>query len=167
MLRPRITAIALVCLLSFHLDEAKAGIDTYTGLGDSFCEDFSAVYAYVVSTTETGPGKRRVKIEIFATLAGAYDAAEKPVLETEFYYGKVGAINNPPAAGSRVVAIVQRVRDVNGRLLDRNVIPSDFMTFMPNKAAILEVNAFDDPKVRDVISRLRRLRAPAKDAAKK
>jgi hypothetical protein len=125
------------------------------------------VYAYVVSTTETGPAQLRVKLEIFATLAGAYDAAKEPVLETELYYGGKGsAIKNAPAGRSYVVAIVQRLRDVNGRALDRKVIPSAYMKFMPNEAAILEVNGFDDPKVRELISRLRRLRASAKDAAK-
>jgi hypothetical protein len=167
MCRSKTVTIAFVCFFLFHLRAATAGIKTYTGLGDPFWQDFSAVYAYVVSTTETGPAHLRVRLEIFATFAGAYDAAQKPMLESDLYYGTSGALNKPPAVPSRVVAIVQRLRDVNGRLLDRYVIPSAFMTFMPNEAAILEVNGFDDPKVQEVISRLRRLRAPSKDAAKK
>jgi hypothetical protein len=124
MLRPSTTAIALVCLLSLHNGEANGGIVTYLGLGDWFWQDVSAVYAHVVSATETSPGELRVKLEIFATLAGRYDAAERPVLESRLYYGKSGALRKPPAAGSRVVAIVERLRDVKGRVLDRVRVPS-------------------------------------------
>lgn len=152
----------LVAILALQPGAASAGIRTIYGSEQGVWTDHSAVYADITSLTDLGLGNLGLTLRIRATLTGSFDAAECPVLKTDLHYGpKVSAIRVPPRANARVIVILRRPRNVAGALLERYIVPSDIIKFMPNEAAILEVKDFEDPNVQQIISRLRELRAPA------
>jgi len=162
-----INRIVVLLLVGVYPSAAVAGISTMRGTEEAVWTDCSVVFAEVASVTEIDLGHVELSLHVRATLTGTYDAAANPVLDTELRYGgKISAILKPPIAKARVVVIVRRPRDRDGHLLNRYVIPSDIVTFMPNEAAMVEVKDFEDPRVRDVVTRLRQLRAPTTGAAK-
>ncbi len=149
-----IKTIILVLLLALYAGASLAAIRTITGVEEDIWTVLSVVYADISSVANAGPAKVDFTLQVRATLSGSYDAAAKPVLQAELRYGFLtSAIPQPPAAKTRVVVVLRRFPD------GRYSVPSDFMTFMPNRAAIVTVAGFDDPKVAETISRLRELRS--------
>jgi len=147
----------IVLLLGVQPAMAVGAILTMRGLGADVWTENSAVYAEVTSVKDLGRGHLRVTLQVHATLTGSFDAAATPLLETDLYYGaKISAIRQPPVPKGRVVVIVRRLSHAPDIPY---FIPSDFVTFMPNQTAIAPVQGFDDPKMAQIITRLRELRS--------
>ena len=147
------TLIALVA--AFWTLPALAGVEALFGNELGLWENHSVVYAEVVSVSIVKRGDARVTLAVKATLTGLLDAAEQPRLEVDLTYGIfVSAVRELPKPKSRVVVVLMRWP--NGRYMIENA----FLQSMPDKAAILEVKSFEDPKVEQIVARLRELRAP-------
>jgi hypothetical protein len=154
--------IARPMLVALIVALAEAGVlaashSTYSGKERGFWgpEDgyaiHSVVYAEVVSVKAKGPSAVTLVLDIRATLAGPYEAAAGPTLEVSMRWTHV--VRRPPAAKAHVVVVLL------GSVDRPYGIPDDSILFMPAGAALVEVQNLDDPKVGQIISRLRVVRA--------
>jgi len=147
------TLIGLVA--AFWTLPALAGVEPLFGNELGLWENHSVVYAEVVSVSIVKRGEARVTLAVKATLTGLFDAAEQPRLEADLTYGIfASAVREPPKPKSRVVVVLMRWP--NGRYMIQNA----YLQFMPDKAGILEVKTFENPKVEQILARLRELRMP-------
>jgi hypothetical protein len=117
----------------------------------------SVVYADITSVTERdGKPYYPITLKIRCTLAGPYDAARFPVLTTSIVRRwQLGQppLPAPPKVNAHVVVCL-----VSGRV--PWYIPYYYPApFMPDEWPILEVTGFDDPKVTDILSRMRKILA--------
>ena len=142
-----------ILLLAFQAREGFAGLETLTGVGADFWKEFSVVYAEVASVKDLGSARASVTLRVRASLTGFYDAAERPVVETQLSYNPfASAIPKPPKPNDRVVAVLYRRSE--GRIF----IAAAQLLFMPDYAGLVVVKGFDDPKVGDIIRRVQEVR---------
>lgn len=155
---------------------ADAANPTIYGTETNLWKEMSVVYGRVTGVAIPERGLAEVTLAVETTLTGKVDAAATGVLRVDLRYGAIiSSVGYAPRAGKQVVVVLKR--DEMG---DRYLIPSATMAFMPltelgppdeqpplagvewgkSHASIMEVTGFDDPKVAEVIARLRELRAP-------
>jgi hypothetical protein len=113
----------------------------------------AVVYGDVVSVTDRdGRADYPITLKVRCTLAGPYDAARFPFPEVvlAYRYGLGVRPPSPPKVNAHVV-----VRMIYS---DRWFIPYSPppAPYMPGGKPIVEVTGFDDPKVTDIISSLRK-----------
>jgi hypothetical protein len=120
------------------------------------------VYAEVTNSDDMGQGTARVKLKVLATLAGRLDASAEAVIVSRIWYGfPETRVEKPPHVGSRCVTILCRTKL---DLLCRNspwhhTVYCAVAPLMPGQAYLVTVSGLDDPKVGQIISRLREIRA--------
>jgi hypothetical protein len=120
----------------------------------------SVVYAVVASVKEINAVRARVALDVKCTLTGLYDAAANPRIETEIYLWPFQSeIRTFPRKGAHVVAVVFRPPAVFG---DRVFIRANRVVYMPEGQGMVDVGGFEDPKVAEIIARLREVRKEAK-----
>jgi len=118
----------------------------------------SVVYGDVASVTQGPPTGVRLTLNVRCTLTGPYDAAANPVLHSDMLlWGMMwGVIRDAPRVNAQVVVVLWC------RPYPLPVpwgIPMNGLGYTPSGAAVVEVQGFDDPKVTEIIARLRDLRA--------
>jgi len=149
---------------------------TYKGDEPGLWKDRSLLYAEVTASKTSRRFVPQVTFDVKATLWGPIDAAQlkriacgvvyvgwklpwKLPPEYSWVTNAKPVVKTLPAEGSRVLAIVQQTKD------DHIAVSQDYFTFMPDKSPVAEVSGLDDPKVKQVTSRLRDLhKRPPADA---
>jgi hypothetical protein len=135
----------------------------YDGGERKLWEDRSVVLAEVVLRTQSDrpvghcPDRPRATLilDVKATIAGSLDAALDCRVPVRLAYDYPGSpIKTCPDAKSKIVVVLRRMSD------DRLAVSEDYFAFMPDKSPIAVINAFDDPKAQEIVSRLRQLRQP-------
>jgi hypothetical protein len=153
--------IPLLLLCGFEAP-ARADGPSYSGAEEGFWKNKAVVYAEVVSVANVEQNRGRLTLQVKATLSGSYDAAARPVMEADLFHSRLyNGIRRLPPANTRVVAVLERQETVApGRVSDPRywVLPYE-TRFMPGSAPLIEVAGFDDPKVTDILTRLREVRA--------
>jgi hypothetical protein len=150
-------SIFTLVLLTILSAQATAVSGTAPAPGPGAGERGSIVYAVVTSVTKTAPGHFRLTLDVKATLTGPYDAAANPVLKSDVTLGPFGTlIGDPPTADARVVVVVGRRPPLFG---GEYFIPRFEVLDVHIGGAVVIVRGFDDPKVAEIITRLREVRA--------
>jgi hypothetical protein len=126
----------------------------------------AVIYADVTAVAEDRPNSAVVTLEVKYTLTGPYDAARYPVLKSSIrLQSLVGAmrfssIKTPPKVNEHVVALVRcSPSDPAWHSRMHWSMTSKFADFMPDGSAMVVVQGLDDPRVVDLMARLRKLRA--------
>jgi hypothetical protein len=120
------------------------------------------VYAEVISSHDFGNGVARVKLRVVATLAGRLDAPAEPVVDSEIYYGyPTECVKKPPPARSRCIVLLGRcpADPLRSNSPWRHTVYCAFVPIMPDEAYLFLVSGLDDPKVAQIIPRMRKMRA--------
>ena len=140
-----------------------AGVGTIRGTEQDLWKTHCVVYAKVLWTRQTPEKRSQVTLglDVTATLTGAFDAVASSRVTAVLDSGPESAIAAYPQTGSHVVALLRQGRE------DVYLIPHSKVLFMPNRAAIVTVVGFEDPRVQHVVKALRLLRGVKDDRAYK
>jgi hypothetical protein len=127
----------------------------FDGYEANLWEDHSIVFAEVAAVTDVEKYRATIDLNVKAAITGRVDPAMDSRVPFRIAYGHDGtAIKELPKAKSRVLVVLRRMSD--GRL----AVSDNYFLFMPDKSPITVVSGLDDPKVKQIISRLRELRKP-------
>jgi hypothetical protein len=156
--------VVLTCAL------ALGGITTSDGTERGYWNSTGVVYCEImkvevmreiveINGQSASSSTTKVVLKPIATLAGTIDPSSPSTIRADAEFG-VGwsAMYEPPAEGSKAVVVIDRYEN-------QFSIPNGGVLYMPNKRAIMEVNAFDDPKVTETIENLRKLRSQQHEKA--
>lgn len=132
---------------------AFGAVTRIKGTEPTLWERISVVYGRVIAADHPRRGQLSLNIDVLATLTGTWDPAGAPRMQSCVVFGAETAIRESPPPGTHVLVVVARQPDRS------YLIPSAHVSFMPSDSAIQRVEGFDDPRVRQVIARLRELRA--------
>jgi hypothetical protein len=147
------TRIITILLFAICPRVSAAGTPLTTGETAYWTSD-SVVYAEVVSVTTVRSNLVRLTLDVKATLAGSWEAAANPSLQSDVDIGlRDSSVEYAPSVKDRVVVLVRKVPGFPYR------IPNDVVAYMPNYCAIVVVKSFDGPTVAKIVSRLRELRS--------
>ena len=155
MAKSTIPALALAFLMA----TCAVGFIGYDrGTEPAYWSNRSVVYAEILRVDDVKLRQSRVTFRALATLTGRFDSARNALLQVDVYYGaSVSAIKDPPRRGTRTLIVLHESKEGVVR------VSSNFTAYMPNEAAIMEVDNFEDPRVARLISRLSELRAGEKN----
>lgn len=152
--------IPCLAILLWAPASGYAFVPMVQGSEEGIWRDASVVYGRVVAVSEFKRGYALVRLDIQCTLTGGFDAAERPEVEAQMHYGPLLPIHQPPRVSSAVVVLIRRGEE------GRYDIPPYSYLFMPDHSAVVEVAGYNDPKVQQIIGRLRELRQPKAKAPK-
>jgi hypothetical protein len=128
----------------------------------------AVIYGDVVSVEKVSPKEVRVTMNVKCTLMGPYDAAANPTLKATMYLEPPRGVGRPtllsrvapPRPQTHVVAEIDCGRPGPWEIFSESSFwwagDASLQSF---PSAAVEVTGFEDPKVAQIISRLRKYRA--------
>lgn len=163
------TVFGAVVVALISPDALAAEVQT-AGAGAIGLPSVAVVYGEVVSVSKVKPRQVHVTLNVKCTLTGPFDAAACPVLEAAMDLGGPldwamgGVTREPPKPKARVVAILW---SHPAPFFIPWGIPLRDLGYAPSGEGIVEVSGFEDPKVAQIIARLREVRAANRPGAAK
>jgi hypothetical protein len=123
-----------------------------TGGDHGYWSNHSVVYGIAEQITSATKGEYVMTFIPMATLAGTFDPAEHENVRASFRVSQYGgALNDPPANGTAVIIVLHK-KD------DHWLIPTNVISYLPDRRAIVPVEGFDDPVVESAVARLKEMK---------
>jgi hypothetical protein len=157
--RNALSLLVVLCTLP-----VRGGVGTTTGRewGRWTEDQYSVIVAKIREVARTGedPCMYRAVFEPLATLAGRFDPSAQSAWEVRFYAGADTSNRKPPQSGATVIAVIQPVPLDDGRNHPQRLfVVSDYCGFIPGESSILEVDGLADPRIAEVVKKIREARA--------
>jgi hypothetical protein len=147
-----VTIVLLACAILPATANANAA--------DQYWETHSLVYADVAGTTESGGETPRYIFDLRPklTLSGAFDAGKTPEVSASIALKDLGPNFKSSSIGPKAIVVLVRKGDSYS-------ISPEHPAFMPgDRAPICTVKDFDDPKVKETLEAVQKLRHATDEA---
>jgi hypothetical protein len=126
---------------------------------DQYWETHSLIFADVLGTAESGGQSPQYSFDLRPklTLSGAFDAGKTPEVSASAALKELGPSFKPTSIGPKAIVILVRKGDSYS-------ISPEQPAFMPgDHAPICTVTDFDDPKVKETLQAVQKLRHASDD----
>lgn len=145
-------------LLQTNLALAGQGV-IYGDEEQAFVADRYSVILATVEDVGTNPDtaffKYRARLRPFGTLAGTLEPARWRTMDVVFESGTpTTSIRAVPVKGAKLLVVVLPDVQVDAKGTSQHMAVSAVCAFMPEGAAMVSVNGFDDPLIQQTLERI-------------
>jgi len=149
---PGITAVLVTLAMSAAI--------AYASADDHYWETHSLIFADVVGTTKSDGQTPQYSFDLRPklTLSGAFDAGKTPEVSASIALKHLGPTFKSSSIGPKAIVVLVRTGD-------SYAISPEHPAFMPgDHAPICTVKDFDDPKVKETLEAVQKLRHATDEA---